>query len=269
MTGCRRAAVLSEYGWIYFSFPIFGSCPTFSVSGQVFPLRRTQHVITPPPLSIANELLTVRPLSLDHWRANHLDFRKHLHVLSFSLISLSLIPLPLSNNARTDPLTRSVTTSPRLCISSNLSNKFSETVAQPGTKRIRSPPPFRHSRNPATFCKGRSNPQNRSTTSTRPSVALLEVWMASCREKCVRSNRFPFPSFIFTPSRSRVGRGRAFTSYLWPPKKILGYRDDDREQPRPGRKQSLSPVRHRESTHPHPELCRKPKSAPLRNSCVV
>lgn len=108
--------------------------PRFLFQGKLsVTTEYTQHVIS--PLSIANELITVRPLLLDHWRAIHFNFRKIVHDLSFShsrpLITICL-DSPLSNNASTSPFTRSgktpVTTPPHFWIFSSLSNKLSKAI---------------------------------------------------------------------------------------------------------------------------------------------
>ena len=153
----------------------------------------TQHVIS--PLSPAN-----RPIkaTFNHFLstpANHLNSVKHPHALSFShshpLIASPLFPL--SNNACTSPSTRSgktpITAPPHLWFFSSLSNTFPEAIARSDTRCIRSPSPFRQSRNPPAIGKNRPYPQNWSTGATGPPLGHLEVWMAGRWERCVRFTR--------------------------------------------------------------------------------
>lgn len=135
---------MDSNGWLI--FPIPGSCPAFSVSGPVFRYDGTQHVIF--PLSVANELRTVRPLLLDRWRANHFNFRNNPDESLFLSLSSSHSPLlDPPRHARTNPFIRSgktsVPASPHLRISSNLSDTPSEATAQSDTRHICPTSPFR------------------------------------------------------------------------------------------------------------------------------
>lgn len=141
------------------------------------------------PLSTAN---AVRPLSFDHRIANHHNFLKHTHVLSFSY-SRHIIPprsFPLSNHAPASPFSRSgatpIATSPHLWIFHRLHIEVPKALSRSDTRGIRSPATFRQPWRPATIRKGRSYSQNRSPRSPDPTVGHLEVWVACCWERCAR-----------------------------------------------------------------------------------
>jgi len=205
------------------ALPHLGSCPHVTFNGA-------QHVIS--PLSTAN---AVRPLSFDHRIANHPNFLKHTHVLSFSYscpiipphrfppLDIMPPPIPLLDPAEhpLQPLLISGSsigsTSKFPKPSAGLTPEVSALLphfASPGI-----PPPS--ARVDPTLKIGHPGPP----------IRLWDIWkygwLAAGKGAPVRTVRAPviYPSrmpLISLFARARIGCGRAFASYLRSAKEIMG-----------------------------------------------